>query len=107
MNHNNIKLLFLIRTDENNEEYIFLISEDKCQYTIASYILRHTIYLVYNITKITQELEYINQDFLLIKELNDIIKESKNIKEYKFVNLVGNINTIMKYIRKLKIKNIL
>jgi len=56
MNHNNIKLLFLIRTDENIQ-YIFLISEDKYQYKIASYNYTYLTYIVFTLNKITQDLE--------------------------------------------------
>ena len=113
VNYSNIKLLFIIRNNENieNNEYIFLISEDKYQYTIASYNYRYSTYIVFTYNKITHDLEYDNQDFLIRKKLTDIIKDSKNIEEYKSVdniNFKNNITIhIIKYIRKLKIENIL
>jgi len=113
VNYSNIKLLFIIRNNENieNNEYIFLISEDKYQYTIASYNYRYSTYIVFTYNKITHDLEYDNQDFLIRKKLTDIIKGSKNIKEFKCAdNFVykHNITThTINYIRNLKIENII
>ena len=111
MNHDNIKLLFLIRTADYIE-YIFFISEDKYQYTMASCITTHLTYVVFTLNKITQDWIYTADALFTSKELNDIIKESKNIKEYKcLVNHTDYRNNITRdsitHIRKLKIENIL
>ena len=110
MNHDNTKLLFFIRNIDYIE-YIFLISEDKYQYTMASYNYTHLTYIVYTINKITQEWRYEAYAVSIIKKITDIIKGSKDIKEYKSVNVVEHKSDVMKhtvkYIRKLKIENIL
>jgi len=113
MKHSNIKLLFIMRNNENieNNEYIFLISEDKYEYRLALYHYKFSSYSPYTLNKITHDLEYINQDSLLTKELNDIIKDSKNVENYKCFDDAEYRNNIITHsithIRKLKIENII
>ena len=109
MNYNNIKLLFFTKTNENIN-YIFSISKDNYQYTMASYNYTHSTHIIFTLNKITHDLEYEKEYFLSREKLVDIINESKNIKDYKcfdtfdFRNHI--INHSVKHIRKLKIENI-
>ena len=111
MNYSNIKVLFLIiNTTYKDIKYIFLISEDKYQYTIASYVHRHIYYSLYTINKITHDLEFTTIDSIFSKELNRILKRSENVEEYNYSDIFDYKNIIIKHtithIRKLKIENI-
>ena len=104
----NIKLLFTMRNIWIKDiEYIFLISEDKYQYRLALYHYKFSSYSLYTLNKITQDMEFKKEDSLVTKELNDMIKNSKNVEEYKFVNKLDYSNIVVKLVRKIKIENIL
>ena len=107
MNYSNIRLLYFRRMSNNEDNiYIFLLSEDKYQYTIALYNCLDLTYIVHTINKITRNLKVKKEDILNIEELNDIIKDSKNIEEYKCDNHDDYKNDIIAHIRKIKIGNI-
>ena len=113
INYNDIRLLFLVRmTNSENIAYIFLLSEDKYHYTIASYNHIKLKYNVYTINKITQEGNYeVEYFFNLNYSLNlgkilDIINKSKNIQEYSYDDPLVYKNILISHIRKIKIENI-
>ena len=103
---NNIKLLLTLKwinAKNENPLYIFLLSEDDCVYKLVSFGVDYTIF---TLNKITHDLG-LKKGELNMEELTNIIKESKNVEEYICVSDLDYKNIIIKYIRKIKIENIL